>query len=209
MDQLVLQTIAGTATHTLDDSGNATHTGAMTAATVVTTRGVASGTSLKVGGVASVSVAAATPITGATETETNFSTSYTLPANSLTAGSTVRIRAQGIHTATTGTETHTMLLKLGSTTLASVASLDPANADVWVWDFELVCRTVGAVGTVVGAGWFSSGPSGTGSAKGVALGSTVIDTTAALVIACAIDRQATATDSDSAQLEILTVRVEG
>ena len=31
-DQLVLQTIAGVATHTLDDSGNATHTGTVTAA---------------------------------------------------------------------------------------------------------------------------------------------------------------------------------
>lgn len=31
-DQLTLQTIGGTGTHTLDDSGNATHTGTVTAA---------------------------------------------------------------------------------------------------------------------------------------------------------------------------------
>ena len=36
-DQLTLTTIGGTATHTLDDSGNATHTGATTSATMVAT----------------------------------------------------------------------------------------------------------------------------------------------------------------------------
>ena len=35
MDQLVLKTVAGVATHTLDDSGNATHTGTVTAAAIV------------------------------------------------------------------------------------------------------------------------------------------------------------------------------
>lgn len=36
-DQLTLTTIGGTATHTLDDSGNATHTGAVTGATMTAT----------------------------------------------------------------------------------------------------------------------------------------------------------------------------
>ena len=36
-DQLTLKTLGGTATHTLDDSGNATHTGLMTAGTVTST----------------------------------------------------------------------------------------------------------------------------------------------------------------------------
>lgn len=45
-DQFVLKTTAGTTTHTLDDSGNATHTGALTAGSVVTatiTEAVAAG----------------------------------------------------------------------------------------------------------------------------------------------------------------------
>lgn len=36
-NQFVLHTLGGTATHTLDDSGNATHTGTVTAAGVTTT----------------------------------------------------------------------------------------------------------------------------------------------------------------------------
>lgn len=39
-DQLTLKTLGGTATHTLDDSGNATHTGLMTAVGVTTTGNV-------------------------------------------------------------------------------------------------------------------------------------------------------------------------
>lgn len=153
------------------------------------------------------SVAASTAITGATETEANFDTTYTLPANTLKAGTRVKIRALGIHTATTDSETHTILLKLGSTTIASKASVDPANSDVFFFDFELVCRTAGGSGTMVGCGLMAVGASGTGAGVVVNLASTSVDTTAAHVIAVAIDRQSSATDSDSARLDFLTVDV--
>lgn len=176
---------------------------------VTTTDGVSSGTARKVGGLASASVAASTAITGATETETNFDTTYTMPANTLKAGTVVSIRAQGIHTATTGSEDHTILLKLGSTTIVSFASVDPANNDVFYFDFEFVCRTAGASGTILGCGTAGPVTPTTGTAKVVNLASTTIDTTAALVIAVAIDRQGTATDSDSARLDYLRVNVHG
>lgn len=155
------------------------------------------------------SVASSTPITGAQEAETNFDTTHTIPANRLRAGTVVRIRGQGIHTATTGAETHSILLKMGSTSLVTVAAVDPANADVFYFDFLVTIRTAGASGTMVGAGTFAAGVSGTASAKIVSLGSTAIDTTAAQVVAVAIDRQATATDSDSARLELFVVEVVG
>jgi hypothetical protein len=158
------------------------------------------------GGVAA-STAASTAITGATEAEANFDTTHTLLANSLGVGSRVRVRAQGIHTSTTGAETHTLLVKLGTTTIASKAAVDPANNDIFYVDFEVIVRTVGATGTMVGAGIIATGASGTAAPAAVSLASTAIDTTADNVVAIAIDRQAAATDSDSARLDFFTVDI--
>lgn len=170
---------------------------------------VVNDTPLRLGGLLGVSVAASTAITGETETQASFSTTVTIPANTLKAGSRVKIRAQGIHTAATGSETHTLLLLLGSTTLVSKASIDPAANDVFVVDFELVVRTAGGSGTMVGAGSLGLGASGSGSMYPVYLASTAIDTTAAQIVAVAIDRQASATDGDSARLDILSVEITG
>lgn len=186
-------------------SGTAAFTGAVT-----TTDGVASGTARKVGGLASASVAASTAITGATETETNFSTTYTMPAGTLKVGTVVKIRAQGIHTATTGSETHSIILKLGTTALCTIALVDPADNDIFYFDFMLVCRTSSATGTVVGCGVaMAAAATAAGDAAPVFLASTTVDCTAAQIIAVAIDRQGTATDSDSARLDILAVEVLG
>jgi hypothetical protein len=178
-------------------------------AALTTTRGVSSGTALKVGGLAYSNTAASTAITGETEAETAFDVSYSLPANSLTTGAVLRVVAQGIHTATTGAETHTMALKIGNNTIASKAGIDPANNDLWRFEAEIVCRTAGASGTIVATGTVTVGASGTANPVGFLLGSTVVDTTQAMTIGCYIDRQASANDADSARLDILTVRVEG
>ena len=187
-----------------DSSGNHAFTGALT-----TTDGVASGTARKVGGGAFAQVAASTAITGATETDTAFSQSYTVPANTLKAGTRIRVRAQGIHTATTGTEDHTIALKLGSITIASKAAVDPADNDLFYFDAEIVCRTAGGSGTLVACGSLAVGASGAGALVGFLLASTTIDTTAANILGVYIDRQATATDGDSARLDVLTVDVIG
>lgn len=214
-----------------DEAGGAlavaslTTTGAITAGgavaasgRVTTTDGVASGTARVVGGVAASLVAASTPITGTQENETNFDTTYTLPANSLKVGTRIRIRATGIHTATTGTETHTILVKLGSVTIAATGNIDPATNDIFRIDFEFVVRAIGATGTIIGDGICQFGARAAAlAATGthlLATGSggtstTTVDTTVANVIAIAIDRQATATDGDSARLDRLTVDVTG
>ena len=164
----------------------------------------------RIGGVnAFREVAASTAITGTTETQTNFDQSFSIPANTLKVGTRIKIRAQGIHTATTGAETSTMLLVLGSTTLASFVDSNPADNDVFYFDFEVVIRTAGASGTMVGCGTGGAVTPTTGTAKVLNLASTAIDTTAAQVVGVAIDRQATATDSDSARLDFLTVDIIG
>jgi hypothetical protein len=154
------------------------------------------------------SVAASTAITGATETETIFDKNVTIPANKLAAGSVVRIRAQGVHTATTGTESHSMLLKVGAVTLTTMATIDPANSDLFYFDAIFVVRTAGEAGTCVATGTqLAQAATGVGTAKPFFLAETAIDTTAAQIVGVYIDRQGTATDSDSARLDILTVEV--
>lgn len=178
---------------------------------VTTTDGVASGTARRVGGVASRSVAASAAQLGTVETETNFSESYSIPANTLKVGTVVRVRAQGIHTATTGAETHDILVKLGATTIMSKTGIDPANSDGFWIDAVIQIRTAGAGGTMVACGAMGFGASGAAAAQSenYLLASTAVDTTAALVIAIAIDRQAAAADTDSARLDILVVEVIG
>lgn len=172
---------------------------------------------LETGDAHAVNPVASIAVTGATETEVNFDNArYSLPADTLKVGTVVRIRAQGIHTATTGAETHVLLVKAGSTTLAATGNIDPADNDVWSIDFTMVCRAVGASGTVLGFGMAVSGPRATAApaqhrlATGATSTSTAtVDTTVAQVLAVAVDRQGTATDSDSMRCDWFSVEVIG
>ena len=162
----------------------------------------------RVGALMGAIVAASTAINGTQEAETAFDRNATIPANALEAGSIVRIRAQGIHTSTTGAETHSLILKIGATTVYTAAAIDPANNDIFVIDLEVCIRTAGVAGTCVGAGSaLPAGASGTGTMKAVHLASTAIDTTVDNVVAVFVDRQAAATDGDSMRLDHLSVEV--
>lgn len=177
---------------------------------LVVTDGVTSGTERIVGGLVFRNVAASTAITGATEAETIFDQNYTLPANSFKAGTVVHVRGWGKYTATTGAETHSILLKIGSVTLVTLALVDPANNDYFFVDATVICYDVGATGHIVAHGTeLAQGATQVGTAKSWALDSTVIDTTVANIIGVYIDRQGTATDSDSARLDGITVEVVG
>lgn len=151
-------------------------------------------------------VAASTAITGATETETAFDQAVSIPANLLEAGTVLRVRAQGIYTSTTGSETHSLIVKIGATTIVTLATIDPANSDIFYFDLLVQVRTAGETGTLVATGTvLAQAQTAVGTAKPVFLASTAIDTTVANSVAVYIDRQGTATDSDSARLDILTV----
>ncbi len=184
--------------------------------TVTTTDGVPSGTARRMGGVASRSIVASTAQLGTVETRTVFDTSFTMPANTLKAGTVLRIRALVFHTATTGSETHTLAVAFDSTDLAVTGNLDPADNGASIIDFTVVCRTAGALGTVVGWGTCTNGARAAAltATHGLMTGTTststqAVDTTAAIVIGIAIDRQGTATDTDSCRLDALTVEIVG
>ena len=184
--------------------------------------GITSGTNKRVGGVASSSSAASDTITGTTEVETNFDVNYTLPANSVRVGSVVKIHASGIHTATTGAETHDMMLKWGVVDLVEATGIDPADNNVFCFDLVMSVRTIGAGAggsTVVGSGYFFSAAAiredtavPAAQCSGLFLGSAASSTAAVRtdadqVLACAIDRQAGAADADSVRLDQFIVEV--
>lgn len=133
-----------------------------------------------------VNTAASTAITNSTA-ETAFSTSHTIPANSLLAGTVLKIRYQGIATATNSTDTLTVRLRIGGltgTVLHAHTATDVANNDVWQGWYDVVIRTVGASGTMVGFGARKNAPAAEGTAtwQDDILASTTIDTTAAQTI---------------------------
>lgn len=148
--------------------------------------------------------AASTAQLGTVETLTNFDKTYTIKANRLKPGSRVHVRACGIHTGTTGAETHDMLLRFGTIAIATKSGVDPADNDIFFFDFDIIIRTAT---TLVATGTIAVGASGTAAPVTVLLGSTVCDTTIDNIVAIAIDRQAAAADTDSCRLDILAVEV--
>lgn len=153
----------------------------------------------------SATVAASSAVSNTTS-ETNFDTTIVIPANTLKAGDVIRVRAQGIATATNSTDTLTAKLKLGSTAIAATAAQDVANNDIFWFDFDIVVRTVGASGTMVAGGVQGIGASGTATAKTTNLASTAVDTTAAITVQVSATWSVAST-GDSCRLDILTVQV--
>lgn len=183
---------------------------------MTTTDGVASGTARVIGGLAYTNTAASTAITNTTA-ETAFSTQYSIPADTLKAGSLVKIRFQGIATATNGSDTLTIKLWLATSvvadaitgiTLVSMAATDVANDNVFQGEYELIVRTIGAGGTVIGAGTFKSIPAaeGTMTIKDDILASTALNTTVAQIVAVTADWSA-ADPGNSVRLDFLRVEI--
>lgn len=154
--------------------------------------------------------AASTAISNTT-TETEFSNYYTIPANALKVGSLLRIRYQGIATATNSTDTLTAKLYLGGkagTALQTCGATDVANNNIFAGEFYMSVRTIGASGTFVGWGNYTATLAASGTATMVVgvLGSSTVDTTAAQKIAVAATWSA-ASASDSCRLDYLTVEM--
>jgi hypothetical protein len=96
--------------------------------------------------------AASTAVTNTTA-ETAFDTSYSIPPNVLQAGDVIRVRFQGIATATNATDTLLIRLRIGGLTGTVVllgTATDVANNDIFEGEATLVVRTAGAAGTIVG-----------------------------------------------------------
>lgn len=130
--------------------------------------------------------------------------SLTLPANFFSIGKLLRFHIHGYHSSVSDPNI-TIKVKLGATELmsATVASGNGTN-DGFDIEGEIVCRTIGASGTVVAAGSYNelhSGGASVGTAKTTA---TTIDTTSALTFDVTIQwGVASASNSMTSQITIL------
>jgi alpha-D-ribose 1-methylphosphonate 5-phosphate C-P lyase len=162
------------------------------------------------GGVVYRNVAASAAHTNTT-TEALFDRQFEIPANTLKAGSVIKVRFQGIATATNSTDTLTIKLYLGGlsgTAILTGTATDVANNDIFCGEATIVIRTAGASGTFVAFGSHSEVPAASGTATPVyeITASTVIDTTAAQVVGVGAD-WSVANAGNSCRLDILVVEI--
>jgi hypothetical protein len=162
------------------------------------------------GGVVSCQVAAGTAHTS-TVTEALIG-SYSIPANTLVAGSVIEVQYQGIATATTNTDTLTVKLYIGGITGTAVltgTATDVANNAIFAGKATLVIRTIGTAGTFVAYGHHTDVPAVANTATmAVAeiVASTAINTETAQVVAVGAD-WSTADVNNSCRLDIFIVKI--
>lgn len=152
---------------------------------ITTTDGVSSGTAGVVGRLLYSNTAASTAI-ASTSAETVFDTNYTMPANTLKAGSVVKIRYQGIGTTVVGTDTLSHKLYVGGTggtALITSAATTMVNSHTFNGECVLICRTAGATGTFVATATYKvNSAEGTMTVKDDITASTSINTQASQLI---------------------------
>tara|TARA_R110000824_G_scaffold152177_3_gene323342 strand:+ start:39312 stop:39938 length:627 start_codon:yes stop_codon:yes gene_type:complete len=171
--------------------------------------GRGSGSKMYVGGQANALVAAGTVINadgeGTTETET---TSYTVPANTLVAGSTIRAKFYVHSPSANGSDTTQIALRFGSNTTASsnsgieTAATDLANSGaVCVGDGVVQIRTAGSSGTAIMFGTIAMDVVTTGIAlshdESGAMAVFAVDTTAVNYLAVTITQSGSHADQTS------------
>lgn len=183
---------------------------ALTARTTITD-GVGSGTAKRIGGLSYALVAAGTAHTNSTDEAVLGA--FTIPANTIKAGTLVKVRYQGIATATNSTDTLAVVLRCGPTTLIGQslithAAVDVANDDIFEGEFTLVARAApGAAAACVGVGSFqTTGAAGTATRKGAYLASTNFATNGALLMEVTAD-WSVANVGNSCRLDILNVEI--
>lgn len=96
--------------------------------------------------------------------ETTLAT-VTLGGAKFRKGDVIKVRAQGIATATNSTDTLTVKLYLGTEVICSTGAVDVADNDIWFIDADIVIRTIGASGSIVACGVVGLGVEGTVTAK--------------------------------------------
>lgn len=175
---------------------------------ITTTDGVASGTARVVGGLAFSNVAAST-VVGTTSAETLFDQSYTIPANTLKAGTVVKVRYQGFGVTGIGTDTFAHKLYIGGsggTALITSATAQLATNATFNGEATIVCRTAGTTGTFVATATFKqSSAEGTMTVKDDITASTTINTSAAQAIV--VTGTWNTSNANGARLDVLTVEI--
>ena len=118
-----------------------------------------------------------------TTTETVFNKNITLPANSLQAGDVIKVRALVDAIGVTSTPTLNIKLNFLSGTSATTVNVmatgavTQAASNLVEVTATIIIRTVGATGTFVAEGMFTSGVPGTAVPTVWSKGSTTLDTT--------------------------------
>ncbi len=175
---------------------------------ITTTDGVTSGTAGVVGRLLYANTAASTAV-ASTSAETAFDTQYNMPANTLKAGSVVKIRYQGIGTTVVGTDTLSHKLYIGGTggtALITSAATTMVNNHTFTGEAVLICRTAGATGTMVATGTYKvNSAEGTMTVKDDITASTTINTQAAQLITASATFNTS--NANSCRLDILTVEI--
>lgn len=141
-----------------------------------------------------------------TTTQTAFDKSVSIPANTLQEGDIIRVKAQGIATATNSTDTLNVTLRIGTVDLVTTGALDVADNDIFTIEADLVVRTIGASGTFVTMAQTNIGTPGTATTKAKFKASTTLDTTAAASVN-ATATWSVASASNSCRLDILNVEL--
>lgn len=160
----------------------------------------------------SVATAASTALTGSSA-ETVVGTA-TFPANTLRAGTRIKLKYQGIVSATTGATTLTIKAYLGTATLAGTALISgtattTAASLIFSGEFEVVARAApGATAACVGHGLFCE-PTAAGAVtpKQAILASTSFATNGALLLE--VSAKWSASDANSCRLDIFDVEILG
>ena len=163
------------------------------------------------GGLVYRNVAASAAQTSTT-TEALFDTGqYSIPANTLVAGTVIEVFWQGIATATTNTDTLTVKLYIGGlsgTVLATGTATDVANNVVFTGQAKIIIRTAGASGTFVATSWHNKTPAASLTAAPVQeiVASTAINTQTAQVVGVGAD-WSTSDVNNSCRLDMFLVKI--
>lgn len=152
-------------------------------------------------------------VQSATITNTTAATSFgsvSLPAGSLTAGTHIRVMALGTIVGQNSTDTFGVVLKLGSTTITTIAARDPATSDVFHLRADILVRSTGASGAVRAASGhlFAAAGGYVAGAEVVGTASVTVDTTAANVLDL-IGTWSVANAGNVARLDAMTVEIIG
>ncbi len=108
----------------------------------------------------------------------------TIKAGTLRVGSRIRVRGQVIRTAVNSTDTLLTDLAMGATVVKASAATNGAANDIQLFDADIIVRTIGASGTMVAAGHYTSveAAADTAVTKPFILASTTLDTTADKIV---------------------------
>lgn len=140
---------------------------------------------------------------------TAFAQTYSIPANTITVGTRVRIRAMVRVSNASGTDTLSVVLLIGAQALVTTTAVDPgATTDFHILEFDLVGRAVpGATASCVGYGQWKTNTGGTEAGAHAILAPTDLATNGALVVS-ATATWSSNTASTACLLEYLRVEID-